>query len=372
MSSALTQMEEFDHEEVVFFQSKEVGLKAIVAIHNTTLGPALGGTRMYPYASEQDALQDALRLSRGMTYKAAAAGLRLGGGKAVIIGNPKTDKSQQLFTAYGTFINTLGGRFITAEDVGTDVNDMEYMYNATDYVVGIEASHGGSGDPSPFTAMGVFQGIRACMRRVFKSEDLHGRTVVVQGVGNVGGHLVEMLSNAGARVVISDTDAEKVSRLQDRLKVQSVPPEEVFTVPCDIFAPCAMGASINEKTVGELKCKIVAGSANNQLDVVERSEELRRRGILYAPDFVINAGGLMNVYHELEGYSQERAERMTRGIFYNITRVFDIADEMQVTTAKAADFLVEHRLREAGRASNIYSPKRKDVLRKIADRRRLG
>jgi len=206
--TVITQMEEFDHEEVVFFQNKEVGLKAIVAIHNTTLGPALGGCRMWPYASEDEALQDVLRLSRGMTYKAAAAGLNLGGGKAVIIGDPKREKSQALFTCFGTFINTLGGRYITAEDVGTDVNDIEYMFTATDYVVGVETSHGGSGDPSPFTALGVFQGIQACLNRQFGDETLRGRTVVVQGVGNVGRNLVRMLVDAGAKVIVVEPRGE--------------------------------------------------------------------------------------------------------------------------------------------------------------------
>jgi len=370
--TVLTQLEEFDHEQVIFFQNKDVGLKAIVAIHNTVLGPALGGTRMWMYESEDEALQDVLRLSRGMTYKAAAAGLNLGGGKAVIIGDPKKHKSQDLFTIYGQFINTLGGRYISAEDVGTDVNDIEYMFTATDYVVGIETSRGGSGDPSPFTALGTFQGIQACLRRQFNDESLIGRTVVVQGVGHVGTHLVRLLVKAGAKVIISDIDRERVQAVKDECKVESVSAEESATVPCDIFAPCALGAIINEKNIDKLRCKIIAGAANNQLDVVERGEDLRARGILYAPDYVINAGGLMNVYLELEGYSRERAERMTRGIYYNLMRVFNISDDLNVTTAKAANHLVEERLRQAGRTNNIYAPHRKDVLRNIGNRRAVG
>lgn len=369
--SVLTQMEEFDHEQVVFFQDKNVGLKAIVAIHSTVLGPALGGTRMWPYKSEEEAIKDVLRLSRGMTYKAAAAGLNLGGGKAVIIGDPKKDKSQDLFTTYGTFLNTLGGRYITAEDVGTDVLDIEYVFTATDYVVGIETSHGGSGDPSPFTALGVFQGMHACLRKVYGDEALLGRSVVVQGAGHVGSHLVEMLVKAGAEVIVSDIDDERVQRLKDECGVESVPPDQAIGVPCDIFAPCALGAVINQESVELLKCKIVAGAANNQLDVIERCDDLRNRGILYAPDYVINAGGLMNVYQELEGYSRERAERMTRGIYYNLMKIFRIADQEGITTAKAANQMVENRFARAGRSNNIFVPDRKNVLGKIGERRRF-
>lgn len=369
--SVLTQMEEFDHEQVVFFQDKNVGLKAIVAIHSTVLGPALGGTRMWPYKSEEEAIKDVLRLSRGMTYKAAAAGLNLGGGKAVIIGDPKKDKSQDLFTTYGTFLNTLGGRYITAEDVGTDVLDIEYVFTATDYVVGIETSHGGSGDPSPFTALGVFQGMHACLRKVYGDEAMLGRSVVVQGAGHVGSHLVEMLVKAGAEVIVSDIDDERVQRLKDECGVESVPPDQAISVPCDIFAPCALGAVINQESVELLKCKIVAGAANNQLDVIERCDDLRNRDILYAPDYVINAGGLMNVYQELEGYSRERAERMTRGIYYNLMKIFKIADQESITTAKAANQMVENRFARAGRSNNIFVPDRKNVLGKIGERRRF-
>lgn len=369
MNGVITALEEFDHEEVVFFQNKDVGLKAIVAIHNTTLGPALGGCRMWSYASEDEALKDALRLSRGMTYKAAAAGLNLGGGKAVIIGDSKRDKSQALFTCFGTFINTLGGRYITAEDVGTDINDIEYMFTSTDYVVGVEASHGGSGDPSPFTALGVFQGMQACLNRTFGDESLHGRTVVVQGIGNVGRNLVRMLVDAGAKVVVSDIDTERVGQLCEEYRLESVAPQKAHAVPCDIFAPCALGAIINDTSVRELQCKIIAGAANNQLDVIERSEDLKERGIVYAPDYVINAGGLMNVYLELEGYSRERAEQMTRGIYYNLMQVFTISDEQKISTAKAANHLVEQRLKTAGRVGNIYSGVKKDILKKLRNRR---
>lgn len=366
----LAKMEEYDHEEIIFFQNKDAGLKAIVAIHNTVLGPALGGTRMWPYASEEDALKDVLRLSRGMTYKAAAAGLNLGGGKAVIIGDPKKDKSQTLFSVYGKFLNTLGGRYITAEDVGTDVNDIEYMYTETDFVVGIEASHGGSGDPSPFTALGVFQGIQACCNRTFGSDELRGRTVVVQGIGAVGSKLARLLVGAGAKVVIADVDTARVDHLKKELGVEAVKAEEAPSVPCDIFAPCALGAVINDKSVDQLKCKIVAGAANNQLERLENAERLKQREILYAPDYVINAGGLMNVYLELEGYSRERAERMTRGIYYNLNQIFQMAEDRKISTAAAADQLVTQRLDKVGRASAIFEPHKKNVLEKMRLRRR--
>lgn len=369
ISEVLQQMEAFDHEQIVFCQNKEAGLKAIIAIHNTTLGPALGGTRMWVYKDEGEALRDVLRLSRGMTYKAAAAGLSLGGGKAVIIGDPKQHKSQSLFSAYGRFLNTLGGRYITAEDVGTDVNDMEYIYTETDYVVGIATSHGGSGDPSPFTALGVFQGMHACLHRVFGNEDISGRTVVVQGVGHVGHHVVKLLVEAGAKVVVSDIDAERVDHVCKSLGTTSVAPDRVFSVPCDIFAPCALGAVINADTLSQLQCKIIAGAANNQLDIEARAEDIRKRGILYAPDYVINAGGLMNVYVELEGYSTERAERMTRGIYYNLMQVFETAEAEKITTVQAAERLVQQRLYRAGRMGNIFTAERKDVLRSIRHRR---
>jgi len=361
-------MEEFGHEQVVFFQNKDVGLRAIVAIHNTTLGPALGGTRMWNYANDEEALRDVLRLSRGMTYKAAAAGLNLGGGKAVIIGDPKKDKTQMLFKIYGRFLNTLSGRYITAEDVNTDVNDMEYAFSETDYVVGIETSHGGSGDPSPFTALGTFQGIKACLNKLSGNEDLKGKRIAVQGVGHVGHHLIPMLVNNGAHVFVADIDKEKLEVIKSEFNIEIVDPDEIVTMDCDIFSPCAMGAIINDDTVEKLKCKIVAGAANNQLDRIDHGDILRKRGILYAPDYIINAGGLINVSLELEGYSRERAERLTRGIYYNLAHVFKISDEMNTSTAKAADFMVERRLEAIGKANTMYSKNKKSVLETIHHR----
>lgn len=369
VKSVLSMMEEFDHEQVVFFQDKGTGLKAIVAIHNTTLGPALGGTRMWPYATEEDALRDVLRLSRGMTHKAAAAGLNLGGGKAVIIGDPKKDKSQSFFRMFGRFINTLGGRYITAEDVGIDVNDAEYMYMETDYVVGIESNHGGSGNPAPFTALGVYQGILACMKKKLGHEELAGIRVNIQGSGAVGSHLAELLVKSGAKVTIADIDKERVESLAKRLELDVADPQKIVTMPCDVFAPCALGAVINDRTIDELKCQIVAGAANNQLEHDSHAELLGKKGILYAPDYVINAGGLINVYQELEGYSPERAERMTRGIYYNLMRVFEISENQNISTRDAADYLVKRRLDKIGRANNVYSPRSKNLLENIHNRR---
>lgn len=366
--SLLHQMEGYGHEQVVFFQNKEVGLKAIVAIHDTTLGPALGGTRMWNYESEEEALRDVLRLSRGMTYKAAAAGLNLGGGKAVIIGDPKKDKSQTMFKIYGRCLNTLGGRYITAEDVNTDVNDMEYVYSETDYVVGIEKSHGGSGDPSPFTALGTFQGIKACLGKALGSEDPKGKKIAVQGVGAVGSKLIKMLVDSGAVVYAGDIDKDRLAKVKAEFKVETVSADDIVTTECDVFSPCAMGAIINDKSVDKLKCKIVAGAANNQLDRVEHGDILKKKGILYAPDYVINAGGLINVSLELEGYSRERAERMTRGIYYNLNRIFEISEEMNLSTAKAADYMVESRLEMIGKANTMFSKHRKSLLQTVHNR----
>lgn len=357
------------HEQVVFCQDKESGLKAIIAIHDTTLGPALGGTRMWPYKSEDDALRDVLRLSEGMTYKAAAAGLNLGGGKAVILGDPKKEKSEVLFRAYGNFVNSLGGRYITAEDVGTDVIDMEYTYMETNYVVGIEMAHGGSGNPAPFTSLGVFQAIKCCLGKVFGSEDLKGRTISVQGVGQVGSHLMRRLKAAGANLIATDVDAEKLKALADEIGFEAVAPEAIYSVPCDVFVPCALGGILNEQTIPKLHCKIVAGSANNQLEKPEDGMCLKKAGILYAPDYIVNAGGLINVYLELEGYSRERAERMTRGIYYNVKNVLEIADKRNCSTDEAAKLMVDERLAQMKQQSSRFQQNRKTVLAHIHNRK---
>ncbi len=350
-----SQMEQGGHEEVILCQNKDVGLRAIIAIHDTTLGPALGGTRMWPYATEREALIDALRLSRGMTYKAAAAGLNLGGGKAVIIGNPKTDKSEALFRAFGRFVQSLGGRFITGEDVGIDVNDVEYMYMETDYVCGLSPAHGGGGDPAPVTAFGVVQGMKACLLEKFGTDSLAGVTVAIQGLGSVGFHLAHLLSREGAHLTGTDIDSEKVERARAELNMEIVPAEEIYDVPARIFAPCALGAILNDRTIPRLRCQIVAGAANNQLEEDRHGVALDERGILYAPDYVINAGGLINVSVELEGYDRRRALRMTRGIFYNLRKVFQIAREQKIPTHRAADRMVEERITLVRQLKGIYA-----------------
>jgi len=283
-----------EHEQVVFCHNKEAGLKGIIAIHNTTLGPALGGLRMWPYATEQEALDDVLRLSRGMTYKAAVAGLNLGGGKSVLIGDPRKDKSEALFRSFGRFIDSMNGRYITAEDVGIDVNDMEYVFQETDNCVGVHQVHGGSGDPSPFTAFGTLQGIRASLQHKFNNEEVGDYSYAVQGVGHVGFELVKLLRNEGAKVFVTDINEESVQAAVD-LGCEAVGLDDIYDVDADVFCPTALGAIVNEQTIPRFKFKIVCGAANNQLATEECGNELERRGILYAPDYAVNAGGLMNV-----------------------------------------------------------------------------
>jgi leucine dehydrogenase len=341
------QMAGMGHERVLFCSNPEVGLQAIIAVHSTELGPGLGGVRMWPYKSMDDAVTDVLRLSRGMTYKAAAAGLNLGGGKAVIIGDPKKDKSEALFRSFGRYVESLGGLYITAEDVGTDMEDMELILEETRWVTGVSPAHGGGGDPSPVTAFGVLQGMKAAAHWQFGDNDgvLAGRSVAVQGLGSVGYYLCQYLKDEGAKLFGADIDAEATAKAQQELGVEIVPPGEILTVDCDIVAPCALGAVLNDRTIPALRCKVVAGAANNQLENEGRhGQALHDRGILYAPDFVINAGGLINVYNELTGYNRERALRTTRGIYLNMMRVFQISRDQAIPTYVAADRVAEERI----------------------------
>lgn len=337
-----------EHEEVIFCYDKAVGLKAIIAIHNTALGPALGGTRMWNYKTEEEALVDVLRLSKGMTYKAAAAGLNLGGGKAVIIGDPKSQKSEGLFRAFGQFVNSLNGKYITAEDVGTGEMDMEYIYMESPWVTGIPKDFGGSGDPSPYTAHGVLMGIKASVKEKLNLESLKGLKVAVQGLGNVGTNLVKYLIEEGAKVVVSDIDQDKVKRHIEKYGVEGVSPDQILMVECDVLAPCALGAVINDQTIGKLRCKMIAGGANNQLAEPKHGDQLRELGILYAPDYVVNAGGLMNVFVELEGYSPDRAFDKTRKVYDNCMKVFAIAKRDGIGTHTAADRVAEERIKTVG------------------------
>lgn len=338
------ELELYGHEQVVFCSDPQVGLRAIIAIHNTTLGPALGGTRMWPYSTDGEALTDVLRLSRGMTYKAAVAGLNLGGGKAVILGDPNTQKTEMLFRSYGRFVETLRGRYITAEDVGTTVRDMEWIRMETRYVTGV-GGEGGSGDPSPYTALGVFVGIKAAAKVVFGSESLQGRRIAVQGAGNVARNLIARLVHDGARVVVTDIFEDKAQQLCREYGVEYVPPESIYSIECDIFSPNALGAVLNDTTIPQLRASIVAGGANNQLaDEDRHAAMLAERGILYAPDYVINAGGLINVTSEIEHWSREQVTRKVEGIYDTLLRIFRTAQNEGILTTQASNRIAEERI----------------------------
>lgn len=342
------------HEQLIFFREPVSGLKAIVAIHDTTLGPAIGGVRMHKYPGEEEAIEDALRLSRSMTYKAAGAGVNFGGGQTVVIGDPRKDKSEALSRALGRFIDSLGGRYIAAQDVGTSVDDMDYMRMETRFVVGIPSSRGGSDDPSPMCAYGVVRGIEACCSVVRGSDDLRDIHVVIQGVGRVGSQLVDMLMAQGARLTVADIDEEAVQRVTQRHRVAIADPDDVFDVECDVFCPCALGGIINPETVGRIKCSIVGGAANNQLADEESGALLHDRGILYAPDYIINAGGLINVADEVYGYDRERALRKTAGIKDVLLKVFSSAREEGIPTNIAADRFAEERIEKMGRVRRTH------------------
>lgn len=333
-----------DHEQVVFVSDEASGLRALIAIHDTALGPALGGCRMYPYADEQAALRDVLRLSRGMTYKAAAAGLDLGGGKAVIIGDPSRQKTPELLMAMGRAVERLGGRYITAEDVGTSVADFAEVRKTTGHVVGLPVELGGSGDPSPTTALGVFHGLDAAARHRWRATSLSGLSVAVQGLGNVGWHLCRFLHEAGASLTVSDVDESRVAKAVATFSARAVAPDAIYAAEVDIFSPCAMGAVLDDTTIARLHCGVVGGAANNQLAREEHGEQLRARGILYAPDFVINAGGMIRVASERAGYDQDFVDRGVAGIGDTLRAIFESAEADGVPTQTAALRLAQARL----------------------------
>jgi leucine dehydrogenase len=333
------------HEQVVLCHDSSADYRGIIAIHSTTLGPALGGTRFWKYASDEEAFVDALRLARGMTYKNAVAGLNLGGGKAVLIGDNRTANREMIFRAHGRFVESLGGRYITAEDVGTSTADMDFVHMETDYVTGLA---GRSGDPSPVTAHGVFRAIQAAAKWCWSSDDLHGKTVSVQGCGHVGYHLAKSLHEAGAKLTVTDIDPERVKRVTSEFGAVGVAPDDIYAVRADIFAPCALGAVINDRTIPQLKVEIVAGAANNQLQEERHGDELHRRRVLYIPDYVANAGGVINVYSELAGWSSARAFRKADEIYETVSRVLSIAKQDGVATHEAADRLAEQRIRAVG------------------------
>ncbi|WP_345785216.1 Glu/Leu/Phe/Val dehydrogenase dimerization domain-containing protein [Roseisolibacter sp. H3M3-2] len=329
------------HEQLVVCHDRASGYRGIIAIHDTTLGPALGGTRFWHYATDAEAIVDALRLARGMTYKNAVAGLNLGGGKSVIIGDNRTPNREMIFRAHGRFVDSLGGRYVTAEDVGTSTGDMDFVHMETDYVAGLA---GASGDPSPVTAHGVFRAIQASAQYRWGSDSLEGKTIAVQGCGNVGYHLAKELHRAGAKLIVADIDADRVKRVTNETGARAVSTDEIVGQQADIYAPCALGGGINDKTIPQLRVEIVAGAANNQLLEDRHGDELEAKGILYAPDYVANAGGVINVYSELAGWSRERSLRKSDEIYHTVLNVFEIAKQDGIPTYQAADRLAERRI----------------------------
>ena len=346
-------LEKYDYEQLVICQDKTSGLKAIICIHDTTLGPALGGTRMWNYASEEEAILDALRLARGMTYKNAAAGLNLGGGKTVIMGDSRSQKSEELFRAFGRYVQSLNGRYITAEDVGTTVRDMDWVHLETDFVTGLSTS-GASGDPSPMTARGVWKGMKAAAQEAFGSDSLQGRTVAIQGLGHVGYYLAKHLQSEGAKLIVTDIYEDNIKRVTSEMDAVVVRPEDIFGVDAEIFAPCALGGIINDQTIPQFKFKVIAGAANNVLQEERHGDKIHELGILYAPDYVINAGGVINVAEELQGYDYERALQKVETVFDNVAKVFRIAKEMNIPTYKAADQMARERIQRLGQVRSTY------------------
>lgn len=340
-----------DHEQVVFCSDPETGLRAIIGIHNTVLGPALGGTRMWDYRSDEEALKDVLRLSRGMTYKASISGLQLGGGKAVIMGDSHHDKTPALMRKFGAYVDSLSGRYITAEDVGINTSDMEQVKSQTDHVTGIPVEMGGSGDPSPVTAYGVYMAMKAAAKFKYGSDSLTGKRVLVQGIGHVGEVLVSYLAKEGADIVINDIYPDRTKRVAQDYGASIYEGSDFAQQAMDIYAPCALGATLNPNTIKSLQCSIVAGAANNQLAQEDRDgRALKKRGILYAPDFLINAGGLINVYSEIAPYSRAEALQRTENIFDTSLKIFHTSEAEDLTPHDAALKIAEERIAQAARS----------------------
>lgn len=345
-----------NHEQVVFCHDEPTGLKAIIAIHNTVLGPALGGTRMWNYTSDNEAIIDVLRLSRGMTFKAAISGLNIGGGKAVIIGDAKKSKTEAFLRRFGRFIESLGGRYITAEDVNMNTRDMEYISMETNHVTGLSESLGGGGDPSPVTAYGTYLGMKAAAKKVYGNDSLSGKTIAVQGVGQVGTHLLEYLIKENAKVLVTDISEERLEHIAKNFSVTVVGQDEIFDLEMDIYAPCALGATINDKTISRLKCKVIAGAANNQLhDEEKHGKELLERNIVYAPDFLINAGGLINVYAEyMGGYRKEVAYKQAEKIYDTCLDIITKSEAEGISSQEAAIKLAQKRINEIGKVKLAF------------------
>lgn len=347
VNTVLSDMSVYNHEQVVFCQDKATGLKAIIAVHNTVCGPALGGTRMWNYTSEADAVTDVLRLSRGMTYKNALAGLNLGGGKAVIIGDSKTQKNEALFRRFGKFVNSLDGKYITAEDVGISPQDMTWVNMETNHVAGLP---GKSGDPSPVTAFGVYMGMKACAKQQFGSDSLAGKKVAVQGVGHVGEYLVKHLTAEGAKVYITDINEELLKRVATTYKAEVVGLNDIYDLDMDIYAPCALGATISDDTLSRLKCSIIAGAANNQLKQEDKHGKIvMEKGLIYAPDFMINAGGVINCYAEVANLSAEWAMAKAEDIYNTTTNILKRSKDQNIPTYAIANQMAEERIEALGR-----------------------
>ncbi len=333
------------HEQVVFCNDKDTGLKAIIGIHNTVLGPALGGTRMWNYANEWEALNDVLRLSRGMSFKSSISGLNLGGGKAVIIGDAKTVKTPELMRKFGEYVHSLSGKYITAEDVGMETKDMDTVREVTPYVTGISEEKGGSGNPSPITAYGVFMGLKAASKYRFGSDNLEGKKVLVQGIGHVGEVLVQHLTESGALVTITDINEERLNQVGSKYGAKIFTGADLYSAEVDIYAPCALGATINDATINKIKAKVIAGAANNQLaNEVIHGAILKEKGILYAPDFLINAGGVINVYSELANLTRAQVMEKTENIYNTSLEIFKFAETNNITPHQAAMSMAQKRI----------------------------
>lgn len=353
--SILAQLSQSGHKKVVFCNDAETGLKAIIAIHDTTLGPALGGVRMWNYNTEAEALEDVLRLSKGLTYKSAIAGLNVGGGAAVIIGDSRRQKTEALMRSFGRFVKNLNGEFIAGEDVGTTVRDMEYIRMETQHVTGVPESLGGAGNPAPYTAKGVYLGIKACVKEVFGTDELAGRSVVVQGTGNVGEHLVELLRNDNVEVYVTDINEESMRMIARKYKAKAIDADKIFNVGADIYAPCALGATINDKTLKTMKFAIIAGSANNQLaDEKIHGQMLQDKGILYAPDYLINAGGIISCYSELTGFGKKRTIQLTENIYEATREVIKLSKSENIPTNLAASRIAEKRIEDIKKIKSSY------------------
>lgn len=354
-SSVFNQLSKCAHQNVVFCSDEDTGLQAIIAIHDTTLGPALGGTRMWAYRTESDALQDVLRLSRTMTYKAAISGLNLGGGSAVIIGDSRTDKNEVLMRRFGRFIKNLNGSFITAEDLGTNPRDMEYIRMETEHVTGVPESMGGAGDPSPIAAKGVVMGIKACIKELYGNDSLAGRSVAVQGIGQVGENLVYLLREENAKVYVSDINEERLIQVARKYGAEAVSNNNILDLEFDVYAPCALGGTVNSETIPRMKCAVIAGSANNQLaDEELHGQKLLDSGILYAPDYLINAGGMINCYSELTGYSRKRTMQLAENIYSATRKVLKKSKEENIPANKAADIIAEKRIADIRKIKASY------------------